>query len=320
MPLRLTLRATIVLALLVAGSAGAQQRVPPWKTRLMPWQPHSGMPRPWRDDPQLLHNAPDGFPDDFMVSFQADSAHGGIAEFMWVRVIAYDPATNMFLGWMINRPQLVKGLQVGDNVVFRAPARAGGVPNAVADPDFVGAGWPATAVPEWFAKVREGIRGFRVGDNGSVRPAIDYCIDVLTGAVASIPAAATPEERFVSHFVLGRCLAEKYVTLRALEQFRAAVAIDSNDVDAQMALLAELSVMAHKDTTEVAAADAKRWEREFLDRLAYVRSRFGEERDVQRMFAMIFNPADEAKVRPERRHQIEKLRRIGWGPFRWKRR
>ena len=63
--------------------------------------------------------------------------------------------------------------------------------------------------PPFFAVLREGIRAYRAGNDGHNMPGIERCIEVLTPTMAAVPAGATPEERFVGHFVLGRCLAEK---------------------------------------------------------------------------------------------------------------
>jgi hypothetical protein len=51
--------------------------------------------------------------------------------------------------------------------------------------------------------------------------------------VRNLPGDATAEERFAAHFVLARCLAEKYDTKKAIEHFRAAVALTGHGPEAE---------------------------------------------------------------------------------------
>ncbi len=308
---------------LSAHLARAQQIVspPPWRSRLMPWQTHAGQPRPWRTDARLASFVEQGFPDDVLVLFgSSDSVRGRKPETLWVTVTAYDSATAFFLAILREKPHAPMDVAVGDNVVFRIHPQLRG-PVAVAfNGSYRDAGWPPSAVPGFLDTLREGIRAYRLGNNGHNMPEIEHCIAVLTPPMAGVPAAARQDEAFVGHFVLGRCLAEKYVTEQAIQQFRAAISLDTADVDSHMALLAELSVMTHHRPGELSASEETRWEQEFLAELAVVRARFGGDAGVQQVLTMVFDPGGEATVDSLWRPYLPKLRRVGYGVFRWKQR
>ena len=296
--------------------------VPPWQRHLIWWGPTAEEPHPWRGDPRLARFGEPNYPDDFQVLFlNPDSTKSQQNEVMWVRVIAADSATGLRLGILINKPDFLQSPKEGDNVVFRF--RDGDpLPTAVGGPSYADVGWPAaSAAPEYQRVLREGILAYRAGNNGHNMPGIERCIAVLTPAMAAVPAAASAEERFDGHFVLGRCLAEKYVTERAIEQFRAAIAIDPTELNAQMALLAELSIVSHKKPPEISAEDEARWERAFLAQLQVVRTRFGRVPIVPRVLAFVFDPKQEAGMTtPEQKAELPKLRRVGYAIFRWKQR
>ena len=304
-------------------AAGAAQtpEAPPWRTRLVPWQTHAGQERAWRSDPRLAPYAAPGYPDDFQVLFaNPDSARGGQHEVMWVSTIAADSATGLFLGILLNQPRELRSVAQGDNVVFRL-GTALELPRAVGAPNYGEAGWPAgSRAPSFLAVLRDGIRAYRAGNYGHNMPGIERCIEILAPAMAAAPTAASSEDRFVGHFVLGRCLAEKYETERAVDQFRAAIALKPDDLHAHMALLAELSVMTHRRPGELSPDAEARWERDFLEQLRMVRARFGRDHGVSQLLSMVFDPAQEADLEPVWKPHVEKLRRVGYAVFRWKQR
>jgi hypothetical protein len=308
-------------ALLPSLALPAQQGgAPRWRTQLIPWDMYGVERRPWRDDRRLAPHVAPGYPDDFRVLFaNPDSARGGRHEIMWVRVIAADSATGEFLGVLLNQPDFLRSVARGDNVVFRAGPKSD-LPTAVGAPGYSDAGWPATRAPSFLSTLRDGLRAYRAGNNGHNMPAIERCIEILTPAMSAKPASATREQRFVGHFVLGRCLAEKYETERAVQQFRAAIALDSTDLAAQMALLAELSVMTHQLPGKLPAATEAQWERDFVEQLRVVRARFGRDERVTEVLAMVFDPAQESDLDDVWKPHAAKLRRVGYAVFRWKQR
>ena len=197
----------VALLLLLAPAAAPAQGAPPWTQRLMPWETHAGQPRPWRDDARLAGRSEPGYPDDFPVYFANPEfgKPGKLHEVMWVRTIAFDPATDLYLGILINQPDYVSGLAVGDNVVFRAVPGLTAPATAVGGPAYADAGWPQSREPAFFATLRDGIRAYRNGHEGHVMPEIERCIRVLAPAVVAMPAGASRDERFVANYVLGRC-------------------------------------------------------------------------------------------------------------------
>ncbi len=294
---------------------------PPWRTHVMPWLTHTGQPRPWRTDRRLAGYGEQGYPDDVLVLFSgADSLKGQKPEAMWVTVTAYDSTSGLFLGVLRNQPYAPMGINEDDNVVFRIHPQMKR-PIAVAfNGSYGDAGWPPTSAPGFLLKLREGIRAYRLGNNGHTPPEIDRCISLLTALMDSVPPSARRDEAFVAHYVLGRCLAEKYQTELAIRHFRSAISLDTNDLDSHMALLAELSVMTHHRPGELAPSDEERFERDFLQELAIVGSRFGRDPGVQQILTPLFDPAGEATVDSVWRPYLDKLRRVGYGVFRWKQR
>lgn len=318
--MHLAVSLAVLLALGVPVAPIGAQATPPWQVHLMPWVTHAGQPRPWRTDQRLAGLNEPGYPDDFLVAFRnPDSARGGKHEGMWVRTIAYDAPSDLYLGVLINTPDFIRSLREEDNVVFRVdPAWRALV--AVGAPEYAAAGWPSSMASPFGATLRDGIRAYRAGNEGHNMPEMKRCDAVLTAALRAPPADVTAEQRFVAHYVVGRCLAEQYETRRAVEQFRAAIAIDSTDADSHMALLAELSVLAHARPGSTSAADVDRWDKAFGDELAIVRQRFASYDGVAVTLALIFDPAQEAEVDSIWRSQLPRLRRVGYAVFRWKQR
>ena len=74
--------------------------------------------------------------------------------------------------------------------------------------------------------------------------------------------------------------------------------------------------MTHRRPGELPAAEEAQWERAFLDQLALVRERFAEHPGVSTMLTVVFDPG--AGVDSTWQPHIEKLRRVGYGVFRWK--
>jgi hypothetical protein len=97
-----------------------------------------------------------------------------------------------------------------------------------------------------------------------------------------------------------------------------ALRFDSTDVDANMALLAELSLKAHqRPGTSAEPADAL-WEAAYLKQLAVIRKSFLSYPDVAETIAIVFDSANMKSVDPTWKAASEKLRRVGYATFRWK--
>jgi hypothetical protein len=312
--------AAALISPLIATAAVAQaDRLPPWRTHLMPWLTHAGQPRPWRADTRLAPFNESGYPDDFQVYFAPSEPHSR-AELMWVTITAYDPASDLYLGILINQPDSIRDVTLGENVVFRMSVADRGPAALRVNGRFDEAGWPPTAAPQFFTTLREGIRAYRNGHDGHVMPEIEHCISVLTPLMEYAPTNARKDELFVGHFVLGRCLAEQYATDRSIAQFRAAIALDSADVDSHMALLAELSVTTHARAGEVTPSDQRRWDQEFMGELAIDRGLARSDPDVDQILALLFRPSSDRLRDSMPPAEFARQQRIGFSIFRWKRR
>ncbi len=313
-------------ALLVALLGEARPLVaqaPVWESRFIVWPARGDDARPWRNDPRLASRFTEkGFPDDLQVLFpNPDSAGGALHEMMWVTVIGYDTRSDAFLGILSNAPEYIHAVQQGDNVAFRwDPARQWA--EAIALPSgSLASGWPARSNrsgPD--STLREGIRAYRTGANGHNMPGMAACTSILTPLAAGSPTPDSGDRTFLTHFVLGRCLAEQFATTEAVRQFQAAIAAGPDSLDAQMGLLAELSVLVHTRPEELPAGSASTWEQAFLDQLDLVRRNFAADTEAMHLLDLIMAPrsaADTAALSPA---ELANRRRLGFAVFRWKQR
>lgn len=240
----------------------------PWKREVILWPWQLGQSRAWRNHEAMQERFHPEFPDDVEVCF----AVRGTArlETTWVSVIAVDAESERYLGVLLNQPNEVPELLLGDNVVF-APAAKGRPMFAVRTGGRAGyrrMGMPDMAPYDYFMSVATGLNQYRAG-------AFGHSPENIRSAIATLPDAtslATNETGMVSrsirHFFLGRCFAELYLTEEAIEEFKLAVELRPEDLDSRLALLAEYSVMNAK-TANVSAGE--QWRTEFdglLNRVA----------------------------------------------------
>ncbi len=78
----------------------------------------------------------------------------------------------------------------------------------------------------------------------------------------------------MAFFILGHCAAEAYETMEAIEPFKAALKYKPNDLDANMALLAEYSVAVYSKDIQPQA----KWEAAYSKQLAYLIDNVGDDR------------------------------------------
>lgn len=295
---------------------------PSFKNHLTLWPKNLDQPKPWRDDPRLKDQfyGPD-FPDDIKVLFlNPDLKAPGKNEKMWVTIIDFDPKTDLFLGILVNKPVNLTDIADRDNVLFRFENELN-LPIAVnMGQGYRAAALPRTKAPEFLAVLVDGVRAYRQGDFGRNLAGTAACIKTLTPAVQNIPGRASSEERFAAHFVLARCLSDANSTKQAIEQFKAAIALEPNDVDAQMGLLAELSVMAHPPLDEALPADQDAWDQAFLEQLASVRFRFASHPWATRSIELLFDEKQAGDLTKYSEAVLTRMRKLGFGPMQWKRR
>lgn len=293
---------------------GVLEQRPRWATRLVLWPDRPPERSVWRYDARLAGKFETGYPDDIQVIFASDvPAKNRSPEIMWVTILDYDKATDVFLGHVINEPFHLETVGLQDNVVFRWDPSLASLVALRENGSYRAAARPATECPEFLDTVLEAARTYRKSPFGHDKAVTERCLAILRPAVKAIPAKARPDERFAAHFLLARCLAESYVTGEAIEEFKAAIAADPGDRDAQMGLLAEYSVLVHSGSgAERAAA-----EKAFLAQRELVTRQFAADPAVAG-FEAPFDPAkagDTSKLSPA---EIEHGRRFGFGPFRWK--
>jgi len=228
--------AAVVVAALLSASA---QAGPIWQRQLEVFDEYPADQGPWRSDARLKEYFHADYPNDLQVMF----ATGGAPELMWVTVLDYDKETGTYLGKLLNQPNLIDGLRIQDNVVFE-PAEDSGLPVAVNnDGSFSAAGIPKYARQGTANDLYEAVRAYRLGNFGHNPPEITRCL-ALFESVARKTQELSQEDAYLASFVRGRCAAEAYETMLAIDSFRAALAIRPADFNTNMSLLAELSVAA----------------------------------------------------------------------------
>ena len=291
--------------------------VPPWQQRLMPWLSYANEPRPWRTDKRFTGRFARGLPDDVQVLFTVPA--GGQSEVVWVTITAYDAASDQFLAIASNRRSGTKLISPYDNVVFRFRE---GAPYPVAIDRGAGygrAGWPTSRAPTFFNGLLAGIRAYRAGHNGRNIPSIRQCATILEPLAKKIPPEARTDERFVLHYVLGRCYAELLDTKNAITAFRAALSDDPNDPHTHMALIAEYSIMVHLPDDKLPAKERALWDQAIINEIDFVRKHYMSYPGVSMALNLMFDAkAADANQWPA----ADRARgaRIGYSRIRWKQR
>jgi hypothetical protein len=279
--------------------------------------------RPWRKDPRLsgqFHSTE--FPDDIEVVF---NVKGSLPprEVMWATVLAYDPVSDRFLGQLLDAPYAVHTVEKGDNIVFRVAApgeiRISNAPPrsrwCVAEDDgrgFGAQGWPRHVTP-FVSALEQGVRAYRLGNFGHNQPEIEHCVALLRPALAPEPTDASMHELQLGHFVLARCLSEKYVTKEAVTHFERAIALDPRDPYAEMGLIADLTVLVHSNEPKDALPN---WKERLVTEMTRMREDFPDQIQSLSLLDMIRDPARAKQgLSPA---EIEEGKRIGFGVIRYK--
>ena len=292
---------------------------PPWRRDVILWQAQIPNQADWRDHPGLTSRFLEEYPDDLEVLFLHPA--GPQDERMWVRVIAYDDQTHLYLGVLLNSPDIVQTISQGDNVSFRVEDRSE-YPLAVSfQGDYRKAGLPDMAPPGFFAKFAQGARWYRLGNYGHNPAALDSSVTAFGEATLAVSGETGDLERFYLHFLMARCYAEQYQTLGAIEQFEQAIAIRPEDEDAQMGLLAELSLLAHSPESMLPVGTSAEWEQRFVAQVEVVRSQFPPEAECVAFIEKLLSGALQEEFGiPQKGSGLppDKSARIGDGTFRWK--
>jgi hypothetical protein len=335
MSIRATCSPLLLAALCAVGCAHSADKTsaaqgPQWERELVVWQQEEVDARTWREDARLKGRFHPKEKDDIQVVFLGPAGEGSPPpEVMWVTIIAHDKARDTFLGVLLNSPNDLKDVQEGDNVLFhgtpRRDERLLNLARALGQSELLMAlapgpsrlGWPRAAPGSYLETLIRGIRHYRQGRFGHVPAGIKACIDTL-GPVLEPAAQDVPvDQRQLGHFVLARCLAEQYETLRAVQHFEQALHLNPKEVHARMGLLAELSLLAHLPQEKLPSGTEAQWEQRYLAEVAEARKHI-QNVHALRLLDMLFNkqmieedPAEDPKAQ-------EKRLRVGVGPFRYK--
>lgn len=301
-----------------ANESGNAIHQPAWKRHFVAWSRFQENESVWRNDPRLADQFHQDFPDDLAVLFRKTGPKDGISETMWVSVIDYDSESDRYLGILLNQPSHLKSVRKGDNVVF-AWNQETGFPQAIAeDQSYWAAGVPTDAKSGILGKLYEGIRQFRFGNYGHNMPEIKKCLKTLSRVSRKLGKKGDSENSYITHVFLGRCAAEAYETELAIDHFRKAVGYKPDDVNAQMALLAEYSVMVHTSKAKDTKQTQTDWEALFLKQLELVKSRFHNNESVKKIIQIVFDGEQLERYPELSKEEIEYGKKYGFGIFRWK--
>lgn len=297
---------------------------PLWETRVVAFatvDPPEA--RPWRSEPRLsgqFHSK--DFPDDVQVLFEATQDGVRHVESMWVTVLGHDDRTDRYLGRLLNTPDFVRTVQDADNVVFHlgTPGQYTGIRGLpersiwlVADDDgrgYAAQAWPRQRTQFVDALVR-GIRAYRLGNFGHNPPGIEQCITELRPALSPEPPTVDQHDLQVGHFVLARCLAEKYESVEALGHFDRAVALDRRDPHAQMGVISELTVLVHTDKD---GSRREAWKARLIQEITRMERDFPEEKQSLLLLNILRDPSHtDRQLTPA---ELEEGKQIGFGTIR----
>ena len=289
----------------------------PWHQDVILWPGKISRDRPWRQQEFLKGRFHPDAHDDLEVLFP--NLAGGTDERMWVTVIGFHADPPEYLAILLNQPDLITGLNMGDNVAFTL-TDSSPYPVAIAiDDDYRRAGLPPMSPPAFRVAMADGLNAYRLGAFGHNMPGIEFAMTCFHGARGLIDDSTSDASRFFLHFYLARCDAETYDTLGAIQEFRQAIALRPDDEHAQMGLLAEYSLLAHRRSDRLPAADSEFWAQQFETQVSIVRRRFPPEADANRLIDQLLSgTGSEEELSRLSREERDAIPRIGPGPFRWK--
>ncbi len=300
----------ITLSIFSSGVAIAE---PMWKRELVAFNKYEFGKGPWTEHKALRDKLHKDFPDDIQVAFSTLESPKQY-EFMWVSIIDYDEESQSYLGILLNEPNFLKIVKQSDNVVFKLE----GSPSAPVAISGEGKYW-IPAVPKHTTSGKgfalyQGLREYRMGNFGHNMPEIEKCIGTLSSLTKDISELSNNEEKFLSYFILGRCAAENYQTMLAIDSFKSALTIKPNEVDANMALLAEYSIAVYDPETQPKSV----WETNYLNHLAFLRSNFSEDERISPMLDILFDETELSKQEGLTETERDYRKKFGNGTFRWK--
>lgn len=227
-----------ILAFLVSGSA-ATPLPDRWRDGYVPFSV------PWVDslaqDPRVVKAAAKWFPTYVAVRFSPlarDTTKN--PEYLWVRILDLDPVSSTYLGELVEPPRHVVTARRRDNVLFRFRTIMDTIPSAIP----VGASYLAhPGVATDFDKAFvEAVAAYRETEFGRNREALPDCDAKFRRAVVLSGSAGSRRDAYNARYLLGRCHSEAYEIDSAVAWYKAAMKIDSSNLDAPLSLMGDFTI------------------------------------------------------------------------------
>lgn len=216
----------------------------------------SPLPERWRDgyepfsvawvdslaqDPRVVKAAAKWFPTYVAVRFsplERDTTRN--PEYLWVRILDLDAPSGVYLGELVEPPRHVVSVKRRDNVVFRFRTIMDTIPSAIP----VGGSYlahPGVAT-EFDKAFVEAVAAYRETEFGRNREALPDCRAKLGKAVSLSGSAGSRRDAYHARYLLGRCFSEGYEIDSAIAWYKAAMEVDSSNLDAPLSLMGDYTI------------------------------------------------------------------------------
>lgn len=230
--------AITILALVLSGPTGAS--LPDrWRDGYLPFSV-PGVDS-LAQDPRVVKAAAKWFPTYVAVRFSPlarDTAKN--PEYLWVRILDLDAPSGIYLGELVEPPRHVVTVRRRDNVVFRFRTIMDTIPSALP----VGGSYLAHpgAMTEFDKAFVEAVSAYREVEYGRNREALPDCYAKLKKAVSLGGSSGAPRDAYHARYLLGRCYSEGYEIDSAIAWYKAAMKIDSSNLDAPLSLMGDYTL------------------------------------------------------------------------------
>jgi tetratricopeptide (TPR) repeat protein len=135
------------------------------------------------------------------------------------------------------------------------------------------------------------LNSYRRGNFGHNMPCIQEAIGQFTQALDYVSDDTEDDTLFFLNFYLARCYAERYETARAIKHFKEAVRLRPNDIDSNMGLLAEYSVLVNTNTDQLSVDVPADWRSEYEMHIDSIRRRFPKDSDAAKQLEAHLDPS-----------------------------
>lgn len=224
---------------------------------------------PWVDslaqDPRVVKAAAKWFPTYVAVRFAPlarDTA--GNPEYLWVRILDLDAPSGIYLGELVEPPRHVVTAKRRGNVVFRFRTIMDTIPSALPVGDsYLAHPGMKTEFDKAFV---DAVAAYREVEYGRNREALPDCYAKLKKTVSLSDSTSSRRAAYHARYLLGRCYSEGYEIDSAIVWYKAAMKIDSSDLDAPLSLMGDYTIRYAESmrTRNVRAAMAQKSEMQKL--------------------------------------------------------